>query len=75
VKVYKLKNILTSPPLGTTHIAYTPLRYNYIRHEDDGYCVWLGVKHGGWSFMLHFQHPHYHQLVCVPKQNEAQNND
>lgn len=71
MKTYNLQDLLKSPPQGATHILYTPFNYDYIYHDDTGYRVWLGIKHGGWSVKLQFQHPNYNKLIPLLATTEA----
>ena len=66
MKAYDLEDLLRSPPIGSTHINYGVYSYNYIKHDSKGHQIWLGKKHGGWSFKLNHEHPHYKKLICIP---------
>jgi hypothetical protein len=67
MKTYNLEDLIKSKPEGTTHIFYNLFRYNYIKHDNNGYRVWIGIKNAGWSFKMPFPHQNYNELINLIK--------
>ena len=65
VKTYNLEDLMKQHPRGTTHIEYSEYSFSYIKHDNKGFRVWLGIKHGGWSFKLNYQHPNFRKLIKI----------
>lgn len=60
------QQLLVDSPEGATHYRKnSDGSKQYFILRDDHHFVWLGVKHGGWSFELPYPHPHQAKMIEI----------